>query len=100
MLHTLLPRFLLVLILLSAQLAGWVHGVEHTLEEHRSAAALSHDAHCELCELYDQLGNAMRADAQAFAAPQQFSAHMAVVLQSHASPSRIVYTARAPPSIA
>lgn len=95
MLRALLPRFLLVFALLFAQLGGWTHGVAHTLEGHD--AALSHDQHCGLCELYDQLGNAVGASTLSVAAPQSHPGCAVIFPRSYASPPCTAYPARAPP---
>jgi hypothetical protein len=97
MLRALLPRFLLIIVLLFAQLGGLAHGISHSMDAHSSDSALSHDKHCDLCELYAQIDSSVGATALSFHAATQHNEFYAVLLNGYSTNHFHAYTARAPP---
>lgn len=98
MFRAMLPRFLLIIALLLAQLGGLTHGITHTMNERGKDAALSHDKHCDLCELYAQVGSAVGSASIQFIAPQLSSEFFIIPAAKTGATLFHAYTARAPPS--
>ena len=97
MFHTMLPRFLLIIALLFAQLGGLTHGITHTMSERGRDVSVPHDKHCDLCELYAQVGSAVGSASIQLKAPQLYSEFFLIPAAKTGSASLYAYTARAPP---
>lgn len=95
----LIPQTLLILALLFAQLGGVTHSISHLFSEpsHRAEQPLPNDQHCDLCEVYAQIGGAIHSSTLAFD-PQLalVTPHTAVLWQRVAS-HFVPFSARAPP---
>ena len=98
MFRSLLPRFLLIIALLLAQLGGLAHGITHSMNERGRDATLSQDKHCDLCQLYAQIGGAVGSTSIQFDSPVIRSEFVLFpAAKTDATPFH-AYTARAPPS--
>lgn len=96
---SLLPRILLILALLFAQLGGLAHGISHALAEQstRSDQSLPHDKHCDLCAAYAQIGGALASHAIPFALPEQTDILALTSPHTFHSNTFAAFAARAPP---
>lgn len=97
MLPALLPRFLLIAALLFAQLGGLAHGISHSMDERANDSTLSHDKHCDLCELYAQIDSSVAATTLSFQVATQHNEFYAPLLNGYSANPFHAYTARAPP---
>ena len=97
MFRAMLPRFLLVIALLFAQLGGLTHGITHTMNERGRDATLAQDKHCDLCQLYAQIGGAVGSTAIQFDSVALRSEFILIPATKTGSASLYAYTARAPP---
>lgn len=101
MLHSLLPRLLLIVALLFAQMGGVTHGISHALGEqptkHAPDQSQAGDKHCDLCEVYAQIGSAVGASSQPMlTASSQETPHLTPRVTASGN-VYIAYPARAPP---
>lgn len=97
MFRAMLPRFLLVIALLFAQLGGLTHSLTHSMNERGRDATLAQDKHCDLCQLYAQIGGAVGSTAIQFDALALRSEFIHLPSAKTSSASFHAYTARAPP---
>lgn len=97
MFRSMLPRFLLVIALLFAQLGGLTHSITHSMNERGRDAALAQDKHCDLCQQYAQIGSAVSSTATQFDAVIQRSEFILIPATTADSAPFRAYTARAPP---
>lgn len=95
--RSLFSRLLLVCALLFAQMGGVVHGIAHALEQHTPDHALSHDKHCELCEVYAQIGSAIGSSAPPLPATASLETSHFTVAATPVGGVLIAHPARAPP---
>ncbi|MDO8990865.1 MAG: hypothetical protein Q7U91_14665 [Sideroxyarcus sp.] len=91
-----LPLFF-VLALLFAQQGAMAHGIVHSLEEHSHDQSLPHEAYCEKCAAYAQIGSAVGSCGFDF----DFAAGFTTASSSDSSTFRSItfaaFVARAPP---
>lgn len=90
-------RLLLVFALLSVQLGGLAHGIEHTLAEQSHDQSLPHDKLCELCANYAQLGSALSSAPAHFSVSVQGFTFPPVLPPSFHPVTFGAFVARAPP---
>ncbi len=96
---SLLPRILLILALLFAQLGGLAHGISHALAEQstRSDQSLPHDKHCDLCAAYAQIGGAIGSSGIVFTSSENCESLHPAHSGSCTSAPFAAFAARAPP---
>lgn len=95
--NSLFSRLLLVCALLFAQMGGVVHGIAHALEDRAPEHALSHDKHCDLCEVFAQIGSAVGSSAPALPVGDSLETPHFTVAATPSGGVLIAHPARAPP---
>jgi hypothetical protein len=92
----LLPLFL-VFALLFAQQGAVTHSISHVLAEQKQDQSLPHNQHCDLCEVYAQIGSAVGVSHVHF----DFASVCEENLTNHSVSFRSIaftaFAARAPP---
>jgi uncharacterized protein involved in cysteine biosynthesis len=99
MLPRLLPQILLIVALLLAQLGGLTHGFSHALAEQsrRTEQSQPTDLHCDLCDEYAQIGNAVRAHTLIFLPVLPDEIHYLTAVFIPVFYAFVAFSARAPP---
>lgn len=98
--RSLFPRLLLIVALLFAQMGGIAHAISHTLENRAPEHAISHDKHCDLCEVYAQIGSAVGSSAPTLATGDNVETPHSFAAIASSGGTRIAHPARAPPCLA
>lgn len=99
MLPRLLPQILLIIALLLAQLGGVTHGLSHSTSEksRRTEQSQPADLHCDLCDEYAQIGNALHAHALIPLAVIADKDHYLAAIFAPIFYVFVAFSARAPP---
>lgn len=99
MFRRLIPQSLLILALLFAQLGGVTHGISHLFSKpsHRAEQPLPNDQHCDLCEVYAQIGGAIHSSSLTFDPQRVLGIPHAEVLRQRVASHFVPFSARAPP---
>ncbi len=98
----LFPQILLILALLFAQLGSVTHGISHLFGDptQRAEQSLPNDQHCDLCEVYAQIGGVVHSSSSTFDLQRVLGIPHAVVLRQRAAAHFVPFSARAPPYFA
>lgn len=88
---------LLVIALLFTQLGGLVHGISHTLEQHKQDQTQAHEKLCDLCAAYAQVGNALSSSPPVFTSSVLGIVFAAPLLTPIFPAALLAFAARAPP---
>lgn len=100
MFRAVLLKSLLVVTLLFAQQGIVAHVISHVLAERSQDQSLPHDRHCDLCELYAQVGSAIGSTSIHFDFTSPFGESFASPSASWHSIAFTAFTARGPPCAA
>ncbi len=90
-------KTLLVVALLFAQQGVVTHVISHVLEEQSQDQSLPHDRHCDICEVYAQIGSAIGSGDIHFDFSSSFRETFAEYSTSSCSIAFAAFSARAPP---
>ncbi|MGA8147749.1 MAG: hypothetical protein WB870_09280 [Gallionellaceae bacterium] len=98
-------RLLMIFALLFAQLGGLKHGISHVLAGNPQRAhqprsndhSTRHEKHCDLCDAYAQIANAIGSSIVSFAPCLNFSHIEQSLLYCFFSVASVPFAARAPP---
>ncbi len=99
MLRSAFLKSLLVIALLFAQQGVVTHVISHVLEESQDQS-LPHDRHCDICEMYAQIGSAIGSSSIQFDFASTFQEILATHFVSYRSIAVAPFAARAPPRLA
>ncbi len=91
------PYLLLMIALLFTQLGGLVHGISHTLEQHKQDQSHAHEKLCDLCAAYAQVGNALGSSPVVFAAGKLEVIFAASLIAPVFPAALFAFSARGPP---
>ncbi len=97
MLRSFLLKSLLVVALLFAQQGVVTHVISHVLEEQSQDHSLPHDRHCDICEIYAQIGSAIGSSSIQFDFASSFEEVSTTRFYSYRSVVFAAFAARAPP---
>ncbi len=90
-------RLLLIFALLFAQHGAYAHGIAHILAERSQDQSLPQDKHCDLCEIYAQIGSAIGSCGIQVALASSFEETCPTDPISFHAVAFAAFTARAPP---
>lgn len=98
--RSILLKLVLVLALLFAQQGAVTHSISHILAEQSQDQSAPHEKHCDLCEVYAQIGSAIGSSTIHFDFASSFEAAVSTHSVSAHSIAFTAFAARAPPYFA